>query len=414
MIYRSRKSTGFKCFIGLSIMASSLSFAADKGEKKDQRTRVLSSVNVQLLLKENEVIQTGISRVINLKKVPVEIEKRALRVQICNTKKCVTLSEPQFETLGKANAKVSIRNFMTPNNSSFDLKVALATAMKEGIAPAEAKLQVTVLELQKIDALVDHFWEKDWVHLNTNKDELSDADIINLFYVAKAPVVFDVFNQRMFVESEVKGTSDFTVKLEYVAPDSRFEKYNLPPRIFEERVRNQALKMTPVAGAQSTDTLRDFLALTVAYNMTNDLQGWASIQQILIDERKDEYHRDFTYRFSNGEDKQSILDLSSNKIFKQVIKESLPQLVNLYISQTRDILADALYSMAIPVAAGEKNAEVTAAMVPSQLPLLGYNQLSYQEKLARYQYYTSVVNSGFSTGQALAGLGQSYLNSILR
>lgn len=406
----------------LAFMVAQTGLMAFAGEDFSRKDTKLGSVELNIVLNNKD--DSEVLYMHQKEMYSAIIPKTLVEIQLCDKSqkniraKCVELQGAKLENTKvkfihtssydkrQYIMKTEVENYPADFKPelNFDLKKILAKGLGKGIAPEKAVLVITPVTLVKKQA-----WTK--TILTGSLKELDKEYLfpvkVTLEYkkdLDKTQTI-DLFSQQMHRDIGIDGVGK--LKLSYSAFDNKYKLFNPPLMVFQNRIRQQLVQ-------NNGNTLKDYLALTVAFNLTRMHPAWKAISNLLNTEKE-------TGVMQNLSENVEIISLKKDEIFGVVLREPIENLANQYILQTAELsLEIAEYEQFN--AADEKEAtkakELAARLsglnIPSSIAVSSGGQLSYQEKLSRYIYYSKIANDSMTILDGASTAGSNFLNSILR
>jgi hypothetical protein len=330
-------------------------------------------------------------------------------VKICENKNCVDVINPvedsnssyYTQTLDPADKEedkyyVYISNRISHQPKSFNLKAALLRASKKGINLNNAKL--VIIPVHGVIEKINNNYGK-------IKSYFSGDSHLSFSYKGNPKEVKFIPLSNLQINKNIKVTNAVSFRLQYVAAKETFKMFSPPVAAYQSRIMKALMP-------SSTGTLKDYLTMNVFYNLTRSDIGWKTLRQLAADEKNNGSINDYE---SNSE----IKSLAQQPFLKAIESQSLKSLANQYMLQTAELkiqIAEYAEANSIEDASVIKvSTDDTANMsrVPSYTSCYR-GGMSYQEKLAKYQYYSTMTDN---TINGLAGMGSAatgIANLILR
>lgn len=306
------------------------------------------------------------------------------------------------------NLQIQVEGLPTNYTSeqNIDIKKIYLSGLSKKILPENAALVFIPVELASKQKWVEKFrLTKANELVKQEPDDNNLAKKLTLEYKSlfDKMVVVDLFSTEL--HKDIQISKNLKMRLAFTGFDRKYQLFNPPLMAFQSRIRQQLFD-------KDQNTVKDYLAFTVAYNLTRFHPAWGSLVELLNIEKEKQIIQDLNKN-------ENIASLKKDPIFAEVQKDSTAGLANKYIVQAAELkleIADRERTAELEAQGSQtqyNNANVNIS-IPSSRELYSSSQLSYQEKLARYNYYSKVTNDTINVINGAASAGQSFLDSILR
>lgn len=415
----------------------SLSFA-QKAPENTATTNKLASLSVTIE-QNNEMIKLypapGLAKYENKGSAYFELPKKLSYISLCNKKEnvtekdCIILNKlkfsnkkdyfsydrPTYDQYGKPTTVKQPRfEFQVTNlpenyksSETYDIKQLILEGLKKGMSPDSIYLRITPIELVSIKKYTtDHgFLGLSAAKYVEQTDESKDlTEKLSLEYKSQFEKVkfVDLFSTP--IHQVVSVADGLNAKLAFTGFDLKYQLFNPPLMAFQTQIRQQLFE-------SDNNTLQSYLTFAVAFNLTRLHPAWTSVSDLLALEKEKQSRQDFTKN-------ANIISLKQDPIYQSVLKENRKELVAKYIVQSAELkLEIADYERTNNLSNTTDASKVAMDQninLPSSRTVYGNDQLSYQEKLSRYMYYSKMTNDTLNIIGGAASAGQSWLDSILR
>lgn len=427
----------FKRFASTIIILQLSSFAFAQQQNSNTTANKLASLSVSVE-QNNELFKLypapGLAKYESKGSAYLELPKKLSYISLCSKKEnlaendCIVINKLKFSnkktyftydwpaydsegrptTVKRPRFEVQASNLPESYNSTetYDIKQLILEGLKKGMSPENIYLRITPIELVEIKKFTTSTNYLTFSEKSVAQDE-SSTDVttsMNLVYKAMYDKVKFVDLFTTAIHQNINVADGISMKLAFTGFDLKYQLFNPPLMSFQNKIRQQLFD-------EDNNTLQSYLAFTVAFNLTRFHPAWTTVTELLSLEKEKQIRQDFSKN-------PNIISLKQDPIYQNVLKEKRKDLISKYIVQSAEMkLEIADYERTNNLMNTTDASKVTMDQninIPSSRTVYGNGQLSYQEKLARYMYYSKMTNDTLNVIGGAASAGQSWLDSILR
>ncbi len=348
-------------------------------------------------------------------------------VQLCDKKNvtegkqtpkgCVALYKP-FEQMEGTRLGLDPRYVYreTPNyisgyvrqaaNVRLDLREIISKAMKIGIKPADATLLVSYVRLT--DAMIyEGPYSKPENRWKAREQTVTYTNFGHaiLSYQAYATQSVDIFGSPVAKNISSNPSEQYSVMFRYIPNKKETDHYNTPGEFMLSRVTSQ------VFPGLLNSSVRDYLAVSIAFQMTKFEDSWIALKDLLNKEKEGGMSKPLN---KNAE----VQKLAKNPTILSILKEqdvtSLVEMYSLQYYQLRSQLEEEK-----GIARGNPPVELPDFNKVAQIQAKGTKSAQeqyyeYQLARAKSQQSMEAVRAALTLGGAAVSGGKSFMDEILR